>query len=63
MRTTLEMKALKEITLSPAAYLKLREAAPQTIKRAVMIPPRIGKDKHFGKMRVTLSTVSYEAVR
>lgn len=60
MRAVLDRNPRKEIVLSPKAYLELRERNPGAIKSAVMVPPRIGKDKHFGKMRVTLSAVSYE---
>ena len=44
----------KIVVMSPAGYLKLYTGHPERIERARMIPPRLGKDRHFGKMRVVL---------
>ncbi|MBQ7264452.1 MAG: hypothetical protein IJR14_12145 [Synergistaceae bacterium] len=49
--------------MAPSEYLKLYTEHPERIKRARMIPPRLGKDRHFGKMRVVLASGRYEAVR
>ena len=42
------------VTMAPSGYLKLYTEHPERIERARMIPPRLGKDRHFGKMRVVL---------
>ena len=62
MWAVLDLSPRKEIVLSPKAYLELRESNPGAIKRAVMIPPRIGNDKHFGKIRVTLKKPRLEDI-
>lgn len=59
---TLDTKFRKTALLTPSEYLKLRTEHPGRIKSARMIPPRIGKDKHFGKMLVVLSSGYYEAI-
>ena len=57
----LDMKLNKSAILTPSEYLKLYSECPECIKRARMIPPRIGKDKHFGKMQVVFAFGRYEA--
>ena len=58
---TLDMFLNNTAMLTPAEYLKLYTEHPERIKSARMIPPRIGRDKHFGKFRVTFTTGLYEA--
>lgn len=57
----LDMKLNKSAILTPSEYLKLYSECPECIKRSRMIPPRIGKDKHFGKMQVVFAFGRYEA--
>ncbi len=57
----LDMKLNKSAILTPSEYLKLYSECPECIKRARMIPPRIGKDKHFGRMQVVFAFGRYEA--
>lgn len=58
---TLDMKLNKSAILKPSEYLKLYSECPECIKRARMIPLRIGKDKHFGRMQVVFAFGRYEA--
>ena len=57
----LDMKLNKSAILTPSEYLKLYSECPECIKRSRMIPPRISKDKHFGKMQVVFAFGRYEA--
>ena len=63
MRTDFDVGCGQELTLSPEAYLRLRAEDPDVIQSAVMLPPKIGKEHHFGKMRVSLSVPLYEVRR
>ena len=45
--------------LDPADYLELRKNNPSAIKEAVIIPPRIGRDTHLGKILVIYSHGRY----
>ena len=57
---TLNMKLSKSAILTPSEYLKLYSKCPECIKKARMIPPRIGKDRHFGRMQVVFAFGRYE---
>ncbi len=50
-----------EVILKPQDYLKLYEEHPEQIKHARIIPPRIGIDKHFGKIAVVFAGRYYGA--
>lgn len=58
---TLDMTLSKSAIMTPSQYIKLYSKCPECIKRARMIPPRIGKDKHFGRMQVVFAFGRYEA--
>ena len=58
---TLDMMLSKSAIMTPSQYIKLYSKCPECIKRARMIPPRIGKDKHFGRMQVVFAFGRYEA--
>lgn len=49
--------------LDPDEYLELRKNNPRLIKEAKLIPPRIGLDKHLGKIFVTYSYGQYGTMR
>ena len=40
--------------ITPQRFLKLVTTKRQSIKSAKFIPPKIGKDWHFGKIKVDL---------
>jgi len=46
--------------LDPADYLELINNNPSAIKEARIVPPRIGYDKHFGKILVIYTHERYE---
>ena len=56
---TLGTRFNKTAIMTPAEYLKFYTAHPERIKRAQMLPPRLGKDKHFGKFRVVFALGHY----
>ena len=60
--TTMTMMYRDSALLDPAEYLELRLKNPGIIKHAEIVPPRIGHDKHFGKILVFFSKVRYESV-
>jgi hypothetical protein len=49
--------------LDPAEYLELRRRNPGIIKQTRIVPPRIGRDKHLGKILVVFSQGRYEPSR
>lgn len=53
----------RSATLTPSEFLKLCSERPECVKRARMIPPRIGKDRHFGMVRVVFACRRYEVSR
>ena len=60
---TIDMLLNDTAILTPNEYLKLYTEHPERIKSARMIPPRIGRDRHFGKFQVTFTGGRYEAAR
>lgn len=41
--------------MTPEQYVRLYENHGERIKNATFIPPRLGVDKHFGKMKVVFN--------
>ena len=46
--------------LSPSEYIKLFNEAPASIKTVRMILPELGRDRHYGKFKVTYNPGYYE---
>jgi hypothetical protein len=63
MTTATQMKYCDRALLDPAEYLELRRKDPGRIKQTKIIPPRIGRDKHLGKILVVFSHGYYGVVR
>jgi hypothetical protein len=63
MATTMQMGYSDRVVLDPAEYLELRRRNPGVIKQTRLIPPRIGRDKHFGKILVVFAQGRYATAR
>ena len=61
--TQLPMKYRNTALLDPKEYLELRLKNPGMIKHTKLVPPRIGRDNHFGKILVVFTQRRYEAAR
>lgn len=60
---TLDATLRRSATLTPSEFLRLYSEHPERVKSARMIPPRIGKDKHFGRVRVVFASRHYAECR
>ena len=61
--TSIPMMYCDRALLDPAEYLELRRRNPGIIKETRLVPPRIGRDKHLGKILVIFSQGRYEVAR
>lgn len=60
---TLNTTFRKSATMTPSKFLKLCSEHPERVESARMIPPRIGKDTHFGRIKVVFVSGRYEVAR
>ena len=60
---TLDTTFRRSATLTPSEFLRLYSEHPERVKSARMIPRKIGKDKHFGRVRVVFASGRYEVAR
>ena len=61
--TQIPMRYRNMALLDPEEYLELRLKNPGIIKHTKLVPPRIGRDNHFGKILFVFTQGRYEVAR
>ena len=59
--TVLNMAVRDTVDLEPSEFLRMKQEEPGNIKHVEIVPPVLGRQGDFGKIRVTLRVPIYEA--